>query len=96
MPLKMSYQQALLAELQDLPEETLPQLIKIIHLIKESVLTQSRQTMMALYQEMTEWDQLSGEGCQILKRGYNMKLGDLYLVEIPSSNGREQAGSRPG
>lgn len=24
-----------------------------------------------------------------------MELGDLYLVEIPASNGREQAGSRP-
>ncbi len=69
MPLKMSYQQALLAELQDLPEETLPQLIKIIQLFKESVLTQSRQTMLALYQEMTEWDQLSDEALSNFEEG---------------------------
>ncbi len=25
-----------------------------------------------------------------------MKIGDIYLVEIPSSNGHEQAGMRPG
>lgn len=69
MPLAKSYQQALLAELQDLPEETLPQLIKIVHLFKESVLTQSRQTMLALYQEMTEWDQLSDEALSNFEEG---------------------------
>ncbi len=65
----VSYQQALLDEVRDLPEEVFPQLLQIVHLFKESLLTQNRQAMLALYQEMADWDRLSDEALQNFEEG---------------------------
>ena len=56
-----NYRQALLDEVQGLPEEALPNLLQIVHLFKESVLVQSRQAALVLQAEFDEWDQLSDE-----------------------------------
>lgn len=56
-----AYQQALLDEVKELPEEALPNLIQIVRLLKESILLQSRQAALALQEEFAEWDRLSDE-----------------------------------
>ena len=56
-----AYQQALLDEVEGLPEEALPNLIQIVRLLKESILLQSRQAALALQEEFAEWDRLSDE-----------------------------------
>jgi hypothetical protein len=56
-----TYQQALIDEIQELPEEALPNLIQIVRLFKESILLQSRQAALALQEEFAEWDRLSDE-----------------------------------
>ena len=56
-----AYQQALMAEVQQLPEEALPNLIQIVRLFKESILLQTRQAALALQAEFDQWDQLSDE-----------------------------------
>ena len=55
------YQQALMDEVRELPEEAFPNLLQIVHLFKESVLLQSRQTALALHAELVQWDRLSDE-----------------------------------
>jgi hypothetical protein len=57
----IDYRQALLDEVKELPEDTLPNLLQIVHLFKESVLLQKRKEMLALQAELAEWDQLSDE-----------------------------------
>ena len=56
-----NYRQALLDEVQGLPEEAWLNLLQIVHLFKESVLVQSRQAALVLQAEFDEWDQLSDE-----------------------------------
>ncbi|MFL5802553.1 MAG: hypothetical protein ACJ8CR_12540 [Roseiflexaceae bacterium] len=56
-----AYQQALLDEVEGLPEEAFPNLIQIVRLLKESILLQSRQAALALQEEFAEWDRLSDE-----------------------------------
>ena len=56
-----NYQQALLNEVQGLPEEAFPNLLEIVRLFKESMLLQSRQAALALQEEFAQWDQLSDE-----------------------------------
>ena len=56
-----TYQQALMDEVKDLPEEALPNLIQIVRLFKESLLLQSRQAAQALQEEFAAWDRLSDE-----------------------------------
>lgn len=56
-----NYQQALIDEIQELPEEAFPNLLQIVRLFKESVLLQSHQAALSLQQEFAEWDQLSDE-----------------------------------
>ena len=56
-----NYRQALLNEVQGLPEEAFPNLLEIVRLFKESMLVQSRQAAIALQEEFAQWDQLSDE-----------------------------------
>ena len=56
-----NYRQALLNEVQGLPEEAFPNLLAIVRLFKESMLLQSRQAALALQEEIAQWDQLSDE-----------------------------------
>ena len=56
-----NYRQALLNEVQGLPEEAFPNLLEIVRLFKESMLVQSRQAAVALQEEFAQWDQLSDE-----------------------------------
>src|SRR6266496_2303577 len=56
-----NYRQALLNEVQGLPEEAFPNLLEIVRLFKESMLLQSRQAALALQEEFAQWDQLSDE-----------------------------------
>jgi hypothetical protein len=64
-----SYQQALLDEVKELPEESLPNLLQIVHLFKESLLLQSRQAALALRAELAEWDRLSDEALTNFEKG---------------------------
>ena len=61
MQLTINYQQALLDEVKDLPEETFPNLLQIVRLFKESILLQNRQAALALQTEFAQWDRLSDE-----------------------------------
>jgi hypothetical protein len=56
-----NYREALINEVQGLPEEAFPNLLEIVRLFKESILLQSRQAALALQEEFTQWDQLSDE-----------------------------------
>jgi len=69
MDTMVNYKQALLDEVQDLPEEALPNLLQIVHLFKESILIQSRQAALALQAEFDEWDQLSDEALVDFEQG---------------------------
>ena len=57
----VNYHQALMDEVKDLPEEAFPNLLEIVRLFKESILTLSRQAALALQDEFDQWDQLSDE-----------------------------------
>jgi len=57
----MNYQQALIDEVKELPEEAFPNLLQIVRLFKESMLLQSRQAALVLQEEFAQWDQLSDE-----------------------------------
>ncbi|MBU0495167.1 MAG: hypothetical protein KKA73_24500 [Chloroflexi bacterium] len=69
MTLSVDYHQALLDEVQELPEETLPALVQIVHLFKESLLQQRRQAAQTLQAEISQWDQLSDEALVEFERG---------------------------
>ena len=56
-----NYQQALIDEVRELPEEAFPNLLQIVRLFKESMLLQSRQAALALHEELAQWDRLSDE-----------------------------------
>jgi hypothetical protein len=55
------YQQALLEEVRDLPAEVFPNLLKIVHLYKESVLSQSQKAALELQAELEDLNRLSDE-----------------------------------
>jgi hypothetical protein len=57
----IEYQQILIDEVRELPEEALPNLLQIVRLFKESILLQSRQAALALQDEFAQWDRLSDE-----------------------------------
>jgi hypothetical protein len=59
--LTANYQQALMDEVKELPEEAFPNLLQIVRLFRESVVLQSRQAALALKDEFAQWDQLSDE-----------------------------------
>ena len=56
-----NYQQALMDEVKELPEEAFPNLLQIVRLFKESILLQSRQAALSLQVEFAQWDRLSDE-----------------------------------
>lgn len=57
----VDYHQALLDAVEDLPAETIPNLLQIVHLYKESVLAQGQKAVLELQAEFEEWDRLSDE-----------------------------------
>ena len=63
------YQQALINEVKELPEEAFPNLLQIVRLFKESILLQSRQAALALKDEFAQWDQLSDEALIEFEKG---------------------------
>ncbi len=65
----VNYQQALIDEMKELPEEAYPNLLQIVRLFKESILLQSRQTALALKDEFSQWDQLSDEALVEFEKG---------------------------
>jgi hypothetical protein len=60
----VDYQQALIDEAKDLPEEVWPNLLQIVRLFKASVLQQSGQSALALQTEFAQWDHLSDEAIE--------------------------------
>lgn len=65
----INYQQALMDEVKELPEEALPNLLQIVRLFKESILLQSRQGALALQAEFAQWDRLSDEALIEFEKG---------------------------
>lgn len=65
----IEYQQALMDEVKELPEEAFPNLLQIVRLFKESVLLQSREAALALQEELAQWDQLSDEALVEFEKG---------------------------
>ncbi len=61
-----NYHQILLNELKELPEETLPNLIQIVRLFKESILLQSYKN---LQKEFEQFDRLSDEALMEFEKG---------------------------
>ena len=55
------HQQALLEEVRDLPAEVFPNLLQIVHLYKESVLSQTQKGILEVQAELGDWDRLSDE-----------------------------------
>ncbi len=64
----IEYQQKLIDEVKDLPEDMFPNLLQIIHLFKASVL-QAQHEMAELSQELALWDRLSDEAVQEFEQG---------------------------
>ncbi len=65
----IDYRQALLDEVEDLPTETLPNLLRIVHLYKESVLAQGQKAVRELQDEFEAWDRLSDEALLEFEKG---------------------------
>jgi hypothetical protein len=65
----VDYQQALLDAVEDLPAETIPNLLQIVHLYKESVLGQGQKAVLELQAEFKEWDRLSDEALLEFEKG---------------------------
>ena len=65
----INYQQALVDEVKELPEEVFPNLLQIVHLFKESILLQSRQAALTLQVELAQWDRLSDEALLEFEEG---------------------------
>jgi len=65
----INYQQILIEEVKELPEEFFPNLLQIVRLFKESILLQSRQAALALQVEFDQWDRLSDEALVEFEKG---------------------------
>lgn len=65
----IKYQQELLNEVKELPEEAFPNLLQIVHLFKESIMLQSRRAALALHGEFAQWDRLSDEALVEFEKG---------------------------
>jgi hypothetical protein len=63
----LTYQQKILDELKDLPEEQIPNLIKMIRIFKESLMKQ-KNAFEDLKKEFKEWDKLSDEALDNFER----------------------------
>jgi len=69
MDMITDYRQVLIDEVQELPAEVFPNLLQIIRLFKESILSQSRHAAPALQEEFAQWDQLSDEALIEFEQG---------------------------
>lgn len=65
----VDYQQALMDEVKELPEDAFPNLLQIVRLFKESILLQRRGAARALQIEFAQWDQLSDEALVDFEKG---------------------------
>lgn len=63
----LSYQKKILDEVKDLPEEQMPNLLKIIRIFKDSIKKQKNE-FEDLKKEFKEWDKLSDEALDNFKR----------------------------
>ncbi len=68
---QIDYRQAVVDETKEVPDETLPNLLQIIRLFKDSVLSQSRQAALDLQIEFAEWDRLSDEALTQFEKDLN-------------------------
>ena len=74
------YQQALLDEIEDLPTETFPNLLRIVHLYKESVLAQGHRAVLELQAEFEAWERSSDEALhESEERLWLWRLGTFTL-----------------
>jgi len=63
----ISYQKKILDEVKDLPEEQMPNLLKIIRIFKDSLKKQKNE-FEDLKKEFKEWDKLSDEALDNFER----------------------------
>jgi hypothetical protein len=63
----LSYQKKILDEVKDLPEEQMPNLLKIIRIFKDSIKKQKNE-FEDLKKEFKEWDKLSDEALDNFER----------------------------
>ena len=63
----LSYQKKILDEVKDLPEEQMPNLLKIIRIFKDSIKKQKNE-FEDLKKEFKEWDKLSDEALEEFER----------------------------
>jgi len=63
----VSYEKKILAEVKDLPEEQMPNLLKIIRIFKDSLKKQKNE-FEELKKEFREWDKLSDEALDNFER----------------------------
>jgi len=63
------YQQTLIDEVKELPEEAFPNLLQVVRLFKESILFQRRQAALDLQAEFTQWDRVSDEALVQFEKG---------------------------
>ncbi len=63
----ISYQKKILDEVKDLPEEQIPNLLKIIRIFKDSLKKQKNE-FEELKKEFKEWDKLSDEAIDNFER----------------------------
>jgi len=63
----LSYQKKILDEVKDLPEEQMPNLLKIIRIFKQSLIKQ-KNGFEDLKKEFKEWDKLSDEALDQFER----------------------------
>jgi hypothetical protein len=63
----LSYQKKILDEVKDLPEEQMPNLLKIISIFKDSIKKQKNE-FEDLKKELKEWDKLSDEALDNFER----------------------------
>ena len=63
----LSYQKKILDEVKDLPEEQMPNLLKIIRIFKDSIKKQKNE-FEDLKKEFKEWDRLSDEALDNFER----------------------------
>ena len=63
----LSYQKKILDEVKDLPEEHMPNLLKIIRIFKDSIKKQKTE-FEDLKKEFKEWDKLSDEALDNFER----------------------------
>jgi predicted nucleic acid-binding Zn-ribbon protein len=69
----LSYQKKILDEVKDLPEEQMPNLLKIIRIFKDSIKKQKNE-FEDLKKEFKEWDKLSDEALDNFERTITLPI----------------------